>query len=165
MAALCWGTFYSLPVNADDTGQPSDHEVALIAAIEASKERALKAFPDLVTEGTLISNKWQEVFERLSAAGDPIVTSPQAPYVVALMAAAELGISPIDEEQETRKRDAEESAKRHAKSMARRYRFEAARMRAANQDLQNQVWRQQIQMDRTRLEQEMRNTQNWLNGQ
>jgi len=77
-----------------DAAQREEAHRGQIAAIEASKERALKAFPDLADPNTAITSKWQEVFERLSAAGDPIVTSPNAPEMVALLAAAELGKLP-----------------------------------------------------------------------
>src|SRR5690606_2141779 len=54
----------------------------------------ISAFPDLARTDSALSAKWFEVFERLDAEGDPMIRSVNAPEMIALLAAAELGKLP-----------------------------------------------------------------------
>ena len=69
---------------------------ALEAGIKESKERARTLYPAVNDPTAPLFKKWTEVFERLQANNDPLVTqsNPNTPLIITQMAAAELGIAP-----------------------------------------------------------------------
>jgi hypothetical protein len=78
--------------NASSFGDPNSTQFK--AAVAASKQTALRTYPDCGNPNSPLSKKMAEIGDRLEAQKNPIVYSYDAPFKVAQMAANELGIAP-----------------------------------------------------------------------
>lgn len=65
-------------------------------AVQASVSKAHELYPDFADRSSALAQKWDEVYSRLQANNDPLVSgsNPNIPLIIAQMSAAELGIAP-----------------------------------------------------------------------
>jgi hypothetical protein len=83
----------------DAANQAVNESVAAFKADMAkSVTRARTLYPGLKDEATPLARKWHEVMARLQDNNDPLLSSgnPNVPFIVSQMAAAELGIAPVN---------------------------------------------------------------------
>lgn len=71
---------------------------AFARSVQSSKEQAHVLYPTLKDEASPLFKKWNEVYSRLEASNDPLLdgNNPAAPLRITQMAAAELGLPPVD---------------------------------------------------------------------
>lgn len=65
-------------------------------AVLTSKETAQQFYPAIKDAKSALSQKWDEIHDRLNSLSDPLLSSPDAPLRITQMAAAELGIAPAN---------------------------------------------------------------------
>jgi hypothetical protein len=63
------------------------------AAITQSIAKARADFPELADEKSPIAKQWHVVYQRMKAEGDPTVNSPNASYLISVIAGAEIGVT------------------------------------------------------------------------
>lgn len=69
-------------------------ERQLEAAYEASAARVVELYPDAEKEGSALRQRMEEIHATLEANGDPLISDPSKPFIIAQMAAKELAIAP-----------------------------------------------------------------------
>ena len=79
----------SAPVSGQDS------EKAFVEEARASSRKAKALYPQFRDRQSPLSLKWDEVAARLQAQSDPLLEKPNASFVIAQIAAAELGIEPV----------------------------------------------------------------------
>lgn len=67
---------------------------AIERAYMESSTKAVELYPDAEVEGSELRSRMEEIHNALEAAGDPIISDPQKPIIIARMAAKELSIAP-----------------------------------------------------------------------
>lgn len=69
-------------------------EKQLEAAYEASAAKVVELYPDAEKEGSALRQRMEEIHATLEANGDPLISDPSKPFIIAQMAAKELAIAP-----------------------------------------------------------------------
>lgn len=74
--------------------EPKATDAAYDAKFDASLDRANKLYPDAAKADTPFAKRMAEIDRMLEKEGDPLFHSPDKPFRVAAMVAAELGVAP-----------------------------------------------------------------------
>lgn len=74
--------------------EPKATDAAYDAKFDASLDRANKLYPDAARADTPFAKRMAEIDRMLEKEGDPLFHSPDKPFRVAAMVAAELGVAP-----------------------------------------------------------------------
>lgn len=79
---------------SDRRTKEQQQQTTLSKSLNDSKLQARDKYPTLADPSSDLSKHWSKTYARMLAEGDPTIQSPNAPYLISVIAAAELGIVP-----------------------------------------------------------------------